>query len=286
MRRTGFLSFQILTAAVALLLLDPQAGRAHDVSDDRRGSLAPAPAPGASVETPRFTLYFPSAEQGAGIPLDQLAKSTLSVLDDTYEELSAQFQIKPQQKVIFRFLTPEEFRKHTGAPAWTSAMYLRGEVSIPVSKSKRPNPTELRRAIRHEYTHAVVAELSGRRCPAWLDEGLAQMMEGDVNPLLGPALRRWTQDNSEAMPLSWLQNGFMTLSENIVPAAYAESLFAARSLVKKLGYSAVLGYLSALREGVAEPQAFRQAFGISERQFERQLTKEMNAWAQSGVMNP
>lgn len=240
----------------------------------------------ASVETPRFTLYFPGDSNDAGVPLDQLAQITLRVLDETYEELSRKFEFRPEQKVVFRFMTPEEFRKHTGAPAWTSAMYLRGEVSIPVSKEKRLNPSELRRAIRHEYTHAVLAEVSGRKCPAWLDEGIAQMMEDDVNPLLAPALARWAKNHgSEAMPLSWLQNGFMTLDESIVPAAYAESLFASRLLVQKWGYKAVLDYLHNIALGFDSSRSFLLAFGVSEREFERALGLEIERWALLGVVS-
>lgn len=292
--RKGFLRFTFLTVAVALpvffsspsiepaLATDPKTDPKTDL---KIGANAGLPSRSA-VETARFTLFFPSEEQGAGIPLDKITRTTLAVLDDSYEELSQKFRVKPEQKVVFRFLTPEEFRRHTGAPAWTSAMYLRGEVSIPVSKNKRPNPVELRRAIRHEYTHAVVAELSGRRCPAWLDEGLAQMMEGDVNPLLGPALRKWAAVNTDAMPLSWLQNGFMTLEDSIVPAAYAQSLFASRALVNRYGYTGVKQYLTNLRAGLEGPVAFRNAFQISEKEFEKRLGIEISDWAEGSLPNP
>ena len=268
---------------LSYLCISSTSASAHDEGKQPRFSLS---RPATAVETPRFTLYFPSDNEDSGIPLDKLAKSTLEVLDDTYEELSQQFKVRPQQKVVFRFLTPEEFRNYTGAPAWTSAMYLRGEVSIPVSKEKRPNPIELRRAIRHEYTHAVVAELSGKHCPAWLDEGIAQMMEGDVNPLLGPALRKWSAANNEAMPLEWLQNGFMGLSDSIVPAAYAQSLFATRLIVERLGYSAILKYLSELKRGDAEQTAFQTAFGLPESEFEEKLAAHISRWASSSEVNP
>src|SRR5690606_26447433 len=118
-------------------------------------------------------------------------------------------------KVVLRFLPPEEFRRQTGAPEWTSAMYFRDEITIPLTKSTAWERDELDRALRHEYVHAVIAELSEYRCPAWLDEGVAQLLEGQVNPLLGPALRRWIALNP-AIPLDWLQNGFTTLDSGYV----------------------------------------------------------------------
>jgi hypothetical protein len=283
----GFIRLNFLNVATALFLISPAATvcLAHEESAHQEPRFALS-RPSTAVETPRFTLYFPSTKEDSGIPLDKLAKSTLEVLDDTYEELSQQFKVRPQQKVVFRFLTPDEFKRYTGAPPWTSAMYLRGEVSIPVSKEKRPNLVELRRAIRHEYTHAVVAELSGKRCPAWLDEGLAQMMEGDVNPLLGPALRKWNTANAEAMPLEWLQNGFMGLNDQIVPAAYAQSLFSTRLIIERLGYTAVLKYLDSLRRGVSEGDSFRTAFGLSSKDFEGKLALHIANWAKGGEVNP
>jgi len=284
----GFIRFNFIKVAAALVVLSCLCTKvvyAHEEPSNSQVRFALS-RPSTAVETPRFTLYFPSTKEDSGIPLDKLAKSTLEVLDDTYEELSQQFKVRPKQKVVFRFLTPEEFKRYTGAPAWTSAMYLRGEVSIPVSKEKRPNPVELRRAIRHEYTHAVVAELSGKRCPAWLDEGLAQMMEGDVNPLLGPALRKWNDGNKEVMPLEWLQNGFMGLNEQIVPAAYAQSLFSTRLIVERLGYTAVLKYLDQLRKGEEESDAFRVAFGLTSRDFERKLALHIAIWAKGSEINP
>jgi hypothetical protein len=283
MRLAGF--FRLISSNLALTLpfFLVSLSLAHEFHDEGKTPQSRPALSGASVQTPRFTLYFPSNPKENGIPLEQLTSTTLSVLDDAYEELSQLLHFRPEQKVVFRFLTPEEFRKHTGAPAWTSAMYLRGEVSIPVSKEKRTSPTELRRAIRHEYTHAVLSELSNRKCPAWLDEGVAQILEGDLNPLLAPALKRWVESNREAMPLSWLRDGFMGLNEKIVPAAYAQSLFASQILVNKWGYPAVVSYLKLLAKGVNEERSFKLAFGITERQFERHLSSEMNRWIDSGT---
>ncbi|OVE80380.1 hypothetical protein BVY02_00285 [bacterium J17] len=164
-------------------------------------------------------------------------------------------------------------------------MYFRNEITIPLSANKGINPHELERALRHEYVHAVIAELSGHRCPAWLDEGIAQFIEGHANPLLGPALRDWISEN-HAMPLGWLKDGFTSLNSELVPAAYAQSLFAARSLVNTLGFSAVTKYLKLLKAGVPENRAFKRAFQKSKSDFEDSLTAQIERWARSSREDP
>jgi len=246
------------------------------------------------LETPRFTLYFPSSSASTSPSVKKatrtqdvegLAQTSLYILDNTYEHLKESFGIEPQTKVVLRFLTPKEFHKRTSAPAWTSAMFLKGEISIPLTSMKNVNMRELTRAIRHEYVHAVVAELSAKNCPAWVDEGLAQLFEGEVNPLLGPAMRDWISEN-EALPLTWLRNGFLSLNDKLVPVAYAQSLFATRKLLRANGFSSFKGYLTALGRGLPEDEAFSEAFGISARAFERQLTADIRGWARSGKANP
>lgn len=242
----------------------------------------------AAVDTARFTLYFggrTGRESEKPEYVKDVAERALEVLGQSLDEFSRIFGTQPTEKVVLRFLTPEEFRRQTGAPAWTSAMFYRGEITIPLPKGKVINTTELRRALRHEFVHAVIAELSAYRCPAWLDEGVAQLLEGQPNPLLGPALRKWIHDN-DAMPLSWLQNGFTTLDPQIVPAAYAQSLFATRTLVKQFGFAAVVDYLDKLKGGHAEEEAFRLAFKRSEEQFLDELTRSMKAWSVSDQFDP
>lgn len=243
-----------------------------------------------AIDTARFTLYFGSPAgktQGDEKPenVRDVADRALDVLDETMNEFTRVFRSEPTQKVVLRFLTPDEFRRQTGAPAWTSAMFYRGEITIPLPKGRAINTIELKRALRHELVHAVVAEISNYKCPAWLDEGVAQLLEGQPNPLLGPALRKWIHEN-EAMPLAWLQNGFTTLDPSIVPAAYAQSLFSTRVLVDELGFESVVAYLQLLRAGTSDDEAFTVAFGRSPREFHRQITRDMREWATSNQFDP
>lgn len=255
---------------------------------------------GTHTNTPRFTLYFGDTEfspatqpnkvlfQTGGYQAPsttELARVAIDTLNHSYEELVQLFDVTPSNDLVLKFLTPNDFQRETGAPAWTSAMYYNGEITVPINPRRSIDIRELSRALRHEYVHAVTAELSNQRIPAWIDEGLAQIIEGPPNPVLGPALRRWSTENL-ALPLSWLEDGFMSLDDELVPVAYAQSLLGARSIVNRYGYSAVKSYLTYLANGDEEPVAFELAFGVDKEEFQRHLNVQLKQWAASDAPQP
>jgi hypothetical protein len=239
-----------------------------------------------TVKTARFTLHIDRSAplERQAYTAEEISTEALEVLNRTHGELSGIFNFVPQQQVVLRFLSPKEFQRQTGAPSWTSAMYYKNEITIPLNASG-VDPVELERALRHEYVHAVVAEISEFRSPAWLDEGVAQIIEGEINPLLGPALRKWLIHN-DPIPLDWLHGGFTTLDADIVPAAYAQSLFASRILIREFGYEKVVTYLKLLSKQVPEHKAFEQAFSLNKRIFEARLKRQLLAWVHSDQKHP
>lgn len=238
---------------------------------------------------PRFILYFGTEKKTEpdqnGIQGTDLAEDALETLKSTSEEFQRIFGIAQKNKVVLRFLSPNDFRRVTKAPEWTSAMFYRGEISIPLNPKHGLNSVELHRALRHEYVHAVIAEITNYRSPAWIDEGVAQLLEGQINPLLGPALRSWIKTN-DAMSLKTLENGFTTLPAELVPAAYAESLFATRTLIHQYGFPAAVKFLVALGTGKNEQESFELAFDEPEAGFEQKLTDQIRRWADSDQVNP
>ena len=233
--------------------------------------------------SPRFTLHIeesPNESKRVSLSPNQLATRALNTLNSTHAELTRIFKEDTSGNVVLKFLSPSEFVKHTGAPEWTSAMYLKDEISIPITPAS-VRPKEMNRALRHEYVHAFVAQLSNYKCPAWLDEGVAQIIEGPANPILAPSLREWALENP-IFPLDELRNGFTTMDEYAVPAAYAQSLFATRSLIQSKGFSAIVVYLKELSIGKTETEAFKIAFKIDQSKFEKSLAESVNRWVEAG----
>jgi hypothetical protein len=227
----------------------------------RRGIVPRGPLTLSNAST--ITLVAPDELQGVGGQLlDMLGK-----IHGEYEQL---FGRLASVKTTLKLMESEEFYTSTKTPRWTNAIYYRGQIMIPMSAQEKLDLENLERSVRHEYLHSVVHALSGGRCPGWLDEGLAQWIEGDENPALRPALTRWLNAN-DPVPFSLLQGGFTKLRPSMVPAAYAQSLVAAKEVISIHGMSKIARYLGMLKEGEEKSDAFEDAFGVSEDEFEAQL---------------
>jgi hypothetical protein len=114
--------------------------------------------------------------------------------------------------------------------------------------------------------------------PGWIDEGLAQWIEGEENPALKNSLKAYLK-RAAPVPLKLLQGGFTRLEATMVPAAYAQSLLAVQAMIKAYGVDKIALYLSLLRSDIDKEAAFETAFGISQDDFEYRLHSTLKAWA-------
>ncbi len=238
--------------------------RARFANKTRTGSLASVEYAGLRLDGgSELTVVSPHAWR-------QDANSLMSALEETHRRYSALFGPIPKISLTVRLMEEETFYLSTGAPSWTNAMFFKGQIVIPVPKQGRLDQENLVRSIRHEYTHAVVHALTNGECQGWLDEGLAQWAEGEINPLLTQSLSEWLVDN-QPVPLKLLQGGFTKLPTPMVPPAYAQSLLSTKYLLERHGVASFSKFFSLLRAGLAKDVAFKKAFGRSEIQFERDL---------------
>lgn len=207
-----------------------------------------------------------------------ISSDLLHELRSSHKEHSARLGRIPAINTSIRLMDEGSFFEYTGAPSWTNALFFRGQILIPLSLTQPIDLDNLRRSVKHEYTHAVIFSLSGGKAPGWFDEGIAQWSEGSENPALRAALRGYLQEN-EPVPLSLLQGGFTKLDEKMVPAAYAQSLLATKALIELYGFDLVSAYLSMMRAGTAPDTAFETAFRTTRVRFEEKLSSSLLKWA-------
>jgi hypothetical protein len=260
-------------------------------------ALPPLSAPAQSKEIPRARYTDPAEESRLRFtPLNlsngskltvisptkwsDVTKQILKTLNDTHKEFTQLFAEIPAFSTSVRLMEETTFFELTGAPAWTNAMFFRGQIIIPLSSKKEIDLDNLIRSVKHEYTHAIMSSLSGGRLPGWLDEGIAQWFEGSESPGLRDALREWLKDH-EPISLSLLQGGFTKLNTEMVPAAYAQSLLATKALAEKFGFPAIGRFLILLREGVDKQSAFLTAFDMTQEAYEKELGKALTTWGPS-----
>lgn len=175
-----------------------------------------------------------------------------------------------------RIIDSEEFYSLTKLPTWTNAMFFRSQVVIPIDRSRPLDSQDLRRSLRHEYFHAITHALSRGRCPGWLDEGLAQHLEGSPDEKLWSALSQWIRAH-DMVPFHRLSRGFTKLPSEMVAPAYAQSLVAARMIRTQFGMHAVRSFLDRLGRGDETDVAFRIAFGIPPTAFHERVRRNLRA---------
>jgi hypothetical protein len=270
------LSLFVVTSSVAVFpVFAEQSQRARFSSQDKPSTRSHAVITYTPLELPggsRLTVISPQDWEATGHKLG-------AVLSSTHERFYRLLGSIPKITTTVRLMDAELFYEKTGAPTWTNAMYYRGEVMIPISSQSPMDYEELTRAVKHEYTHAILHALSNGRCPGWLDEGIAQWAEGDENPALQPALHRWLKSN-QPIPLAKLGGGFTRLDTSMVPAAYAQSLFASNMILSSHGFKSLSRYFRELKinSETSEPILFKRAFGIKPSIFESQLATLLQKW--------
>jgi hypothetical protein len=253
---------------------------AHEPENQQptRARYAPAVVDGALRFTPlnlgdgsRLTLISPKN-------WTDIAEEISQELTQTHSDLSQLFGAIPPFRSSVRLMDEPSFYELTGAPGWTNAMFFRGEIIIPLSTMKPIDLENLHRSVKHEYSHAVLSALSGGMIPGWIDEGLAQWIEGDENPALRNSLKAYLK-RSSPVPLNLLQGGFTRLAPAMVPAAYAQSLLAVQAMIKAYGVEKIALYLNLLRSGLDKEVAFETAFGITQSDFEYRLHATLKTWS-------
>lgn len=202
-------------------------------------------------------------------------------------QLRSRFGPPASMSTTIELVDEARFRKQTGAPSWITAIFVNNRilVRIPGKFAPAADAEDVVRSVRHEYAHAFNSALSNGRCPGWLDEGVAQWAEGPINPLLQTILANHLRDES-AIPMSYLQQGFIKLDPRFVAPAYAQSLFAVSMLVKAYGFSRIATYLGLLQAGTENEDAFEIAFNSSYPVFEDRLDDAVKAWARSYFAQP
>lgn len=256
---------------LALSLTIPALLSAQSISKDPKASLSNSfQNPIQLADGTELTLISPEN-------WNPIAQNISTIVTSTHKFFSEVFGPIPAFNTTVQLMSEENFFEATGAPRWTNAMYFKGQIIIPLGANAKADMQAVYRAVRHEFTHAVIHALSAGRCPGWVDEGLAQWAEGEENQALKPALLEWLNGHP-IVPFQILQGGFTKLDPAMVPAAYAQSLYAASGIISTFGFKRLRNYMDFLRQGNQKLEAFEAAFGVSEAEFELRFGRVLKGW--------
>ena len=198
------------------------------------------------VRSQHFTALFELASD------ESLARAVVERLEAAYSRVGRTLGVYPSRPVTVVLYTREQFADITKLAAWSVAAYD-GRIRVPLGGALAQRD-ELDRVLSHEFVHAVVAMLGGRAVPAWVNEGLATVLEPAGAQDTEAALAR-----IEARPaLSKLHRGFVGFSRRDAELAYASAARAVRRLLERRGAAAVVALLEDLGRGAPFASAFHQ----------------------------
>jgi tetratricopeptide (TPR) repeat protein len=190
----------------------------------------------------------------------------LRILEEAYSEVGHALSYYPDQEIQVILYSNRQFQEVTDAPDWSSGIFD-GKIRIPAGGIDKETPA-LRRILYHEYTHAVIRSITPH-CPTWLNEGLAQYLEGsDINGRQRSLLRQLAE-TGKLPSLSNLEGSFLGLNSSQAMNAYLFSLSSVRYMIDSFGLYRVKAVLDELAAGADMPKAISNGNSISYEEFER-----------------
>jgi tetratricopeptide (TPR) repeat protein len=212
-------------------------------------------------ETGHFVLRYEGAQSS-----EALRAQILSTLESAYQDLSREFDSEPRSSIQVVLYTHQSFFDVTRAPRWIGALND-GKIRIPLRGMNSVTPA-FARILRHELTHSFIDQVTMGRCPQWLNEGIAQMLE--PRSLNGGATLAQLFKSEREVPLNSLESGFSTFSTTQAEVAYAESLATVAYIRDHYGMSDVLRILDKLGQGESVESALRSTIHCDYRQLQEE----------------
>jgi tetratricopeptide (TPR) repeat protein len=200
-------------------------------------------------ESAHFTLHY---EGGKSSPA--MRQALLDTLEAEFNELSSEFGFVPRDNLAVIVYNNRTFTTVTEAPAWSDGLND-GKLRIAIQNMEVLTP-EVAGVLKHELTHSFIGQATHDRCPQWLNEGIAQVVQGRTTADFGRLLPAVYQQN-KAIPLAALEGSFARLSGVGATVAYGESLAATEMIRKTYGFSDLVRILQRIGTGMTTEQALR-----------------------------
>ena len=216
-------------------------------------------------ESVHFTLHYEGHQTS-----ETLRAQILQALEADYDDLVRDLGNPPRDNILVTLYTEQAFFDVTHAPTWSGAMND-GKLRIPISGLSSLTP-ELAHVLKHELAHSFIAQLSGGRCPPWLHEGIAQLLEPRS---LGAEGRQLAQlfKAQHNIPLNVLEGSFLQFSGAQAYVAYAESLAAVSYINDSYGMSDIQRILQRISQGSSTEAALRETIHSDYGQLESDLAR-------------
>jgi tetratricopeptide (TPR) repeat protein len=186
----------------------------------------------------------------------QLASEVIRTLEDQFQVLRSELHYTPPEPIGVILYTQEAFRDVTRVPGWAGGVND-GRIRVPVQGMETVSDL-LTRILKHELTHSFVFQKTAGRCPTWLQEGVAQWMEGRRTGNDAGALVAAFQEG-KGKSLRYVDGPWMGMSAAQARYSYAWSLAVVEAIVADSGSDGLDRLLEAERTESSGGNALLQA---------------------------
>ncbi len=199
-------------------------------------------------------------------------KDLLDLFEEAYTKVGDSLGYYPSQRVNVIVYSPKDFHRVSTLPGWAGGLYD-GKIRLPVPPGTN-SPDQLKGAVFHEFAHHLVHLLSDGQCPTWLNEGIAQTVEG-----MGPSEAKRVlslTDISKLPSLKQLVGPFShAQTRNQAQNLYAESLLAVSIIIEEKGFSAIQSILSDLGQRKPIDEALMAGTGMTCENFDSRIRENL-----------
>jgi len=222
----------------------------------------------AQRESSHFVMHYEGKQTS-----ETFRGQILAALESDYDDLTRDLGTAPRDNILVTLYTEQAFFDVTRAPSWSGALND-GKLRIPINGLSSMTP-ELARVLKHELAHSFINQISANRCPPWLHEGIAQLLEPKS---LGGDGRQLAQlfKAQRNIPLNALEGSFMRFSGVEAYVAYSESLAAVSYINDSYGMGDLQRILQLLGQGSSTEAALRATIHSDYGQLESDLAKYLS----------
>ncbi len=206
------------------------------------------------VRSDHFRAFFETASD------EPLAREVVERLEAAYWRVGGTLGVYASGPIAVVLYTREQFNNVTKLAAWSVAAYD-GQIRVPLGALQQPD--EFDRVLSHEFVHAVIAKVGGRTVPAWLNEGLASVLE----PAGSEEVEAMLAGAAAPTALTKLHRSFVDMPKRDAEIAYASSARAVRRLIEQHGAPALVALLQDLARGEPFEKAFQRRTAMRYEEF-------------------
>ena len=211
-------------------------------------------------ESSHFKLHY----NGAAAPA--LARDVLRTLEMHFSAIESELNYTPPESIGVILYTQEAFTDITRAPSWAGALYD-GRIRVPVQGLTGVDQ-ELSRSLKHELTHSFIAQKTRSACmglkescairaPTWIQEGMAQWLEG-VRSGQNATVLILDYGEGQMLPLGQLEGDWTHMKADAARYAYAWALANIEYIVEKNGMGDMERILDRIGSGMATEAALKE----------------------------